>query len=171
MYTFHKALTYISKILYEPNQLTVKSIKEEKQNSKYGAGTFQLSSKTIRFRVAKKTPTKIGQFVAFWEKDENNKNQPFLYENSPDLLIVTTFKNNNEFGQFIFPKEILYKQDILKSSNTKGKMGIRVYPSWDSPISKMAIETQKWQLPYFIDLSNINEVLIKEALELSSLLS
>ena len=165
MNEFRKALNYVNKTLYEPNQLTVDSVKEEKQNSKYGAGIFQLSSKTVRFRIAKKTPTKIGQFVAFWEKDENNKNQPFLYENSPDLLIVTTFKNNNEFGQFIFPKEVLYKKNILKSSNTKGKMGIRVYPSWDSPISKIAIETQKWQLSYFLDLSNANEVLIKEVLE------
>ena len=66
MNKFHIALNYVNKILYEPNQLTVQSIKEEKQNSKYGAGTFQLSFKTVRFRVAKKTPTKVGQFVVFW---------------------------------------------------------------------------------------------------------
>lgn len=171
MNDFHKALSYVNKILYEPNQLIVKSIEEEKQNSKYGAGTFQLSSKTARFRVAKKTPTKIGQFVVFWEKDENNNNQPFLYENAPDLLIITTFKNSSEFGQFIFPKKILYKKNILKSIDTKGKMGLRVYPSWDTPISKVAIETQKWQLAYFIDIGNTDKSLIKEMLESNSLLS
>ncbi|MGG1219912.1 MepB family protein, partial [Priestia endophytica] len=101
MNNFFTALTYVNKTIYESNHLTVKSVQEEKQNSKYGAGTFQLSSKTVRFRVANITPTKVGQFVAFWEKDENNKNHPYLYEEAPDLLVITTFKNKNEFGQFI----------------------------------------------------------------------
>ncbi|MFJ7941789.1 MepB family protein [Peribacillus sp. NPDC096622] len=85
MNNFFTALTYVNKMIYESNHLTVKSVQEEKQNSKYGAGTFQLSSKTVRFRVANITPTKVGQFVAFWEKDQNNKNQPYLYEEAPDI--------------------------------------------------------------------------------------
>ncbi|GJM68894.1 hypothetical protein HMSSN036_11100 [Paenibacillus macerans] len=28
-------------------------------------------------------------------------------------------------------------------------MAIRVYPGWENPTSKQAIETQKWQLAYF----------------------
>ncbi|MEW9503156.1 MepB family protein [Jeotgalibacillus marinus] len=168
MNKFFRALTHVNKIVYEPNQLTLKSIQEEKQNSNYGAGTFQLASRSVRFRVAKKTSNKVGQFVAFWEKDENNKNQPFSYEKAPDLLVINTAMSNNEFGQFIFPKEILAKQNILKTSTTKGKMAIRVYPSWDSPASKQAIKTQKWQLPYFIDMSNTNKLPIQKILELYS---
>ena len=133
MKDFYIALKYVNKMIYEPNDLYVKSVQEEKQNSKYGAGTFQLASRTVRFRVANITPTKVGQFVAFWEKDINNKNQPFLYEEAPDLLVITTFKNENEFGQFTFPKEVLLKKDILRSTLTKGKMAIRVYPIWDYP--------------------------------------
>ncbi len=166
---FYSALTYVNKIVYKPIQLTVKSIKEEKQNLNYGAGTFQLSSRTVRFRVAKKTPTKVGQFVAFWEKDENNKNQPFTYEGAPHLLVITTAMDENEFGQFIFPKDILIKHNILKSSSTKGKMAMRVYPSWDSPISKQAMKTQEWQLPYFVDMSNPNKLPIDKIIELYSL--
>lgn len=169
MNTFHTVLTYVNKIIYEPNQLIVKSIQEEKQNSNYCAGTFQLASRTVRFRVAKKTPTKVGQFVAFWEKDENNKNQPFTYEEAPDLLVITTFISDSTFGQFIFPKDILFKHNILKSSSTKGKMAIRVYPSWDCPTSKQAVKTQEWQLPYFIDMSNPNELPIDKVMELYAL--
>nr|WP_315117414.1 MepB family protein [uncultured Clostridium sp.] len=33
-------------------------------------------------------------------------------------------------------------------------MAMRVYPIWDTPSSNQAIKTQKWQLPYFIDLSD-----------------
>ena len=168
MNDFYTALNYVNKIIYEPNDLTVKSVQEEKQNSKYGAGTFQLSSKTVRFRVANITPTKVGQFVAFWEKDINNKNQPHSYEEAPDLLVITTFKNENEFGQFIFPKEVLLKKDILRSTSTKGKMAMRVYPIWDNPGSKQAMKTQKWLLPYFVDMCSPNKLPIEKIIELYS---
>ncbi|CAH2714607.1 hypothetical protein BACCIP111895_01779 [Neobacillus rhizosphaerae] len=168
MNKFYRALTHVNKIVYEPNHLTLKSIQEENQNSDYGAGTFQLNSRSVRFRVAKITPNKVGQFVAFWEKNENNKNQPFSYEKAPELLVINTSMSNNQFGQFIFPKEILAKRNILKTSTTKGKMAIRIYPSWDNPTSKQAITTQKWQLPYFVDLSTSNNLPIQKILELYS---
>lgn len=169
MNDFYTALHYVNKMIYEPNGLTVKLVQEEKQNAKYGAGTFQLSSRTVRFRVASITPTKAGQFVAFWEKDINNKNQPYLYEEAPDLLVITTFKNENEFGQFIFPKEVLLQRDILRSTTTNGKMALRVYPGWDSPSSKQAMTTQKWQLPYFVDMCNLNKLPLGKIYELYSI--
>lgn len=169
MNKFYEALTYVNEIFYEPNHLTIKDIREETQNSDYGAGIFQLNSKSVRFRVAKITPTKIGQFVAFWEKDLDNKNQAFSYENATDLLVINTFTNNNHyFGQFVFPKEVLVKQNILKTAAVKGKMAIRVYPSWDTPTSKQAIATQKWQSPYFAAVNNKNSLQIQELLKLYS---
>lgn len=169
MNDFYRALDYVNNVIYEPNGMTVNSVQEEKQNAKYGAGIFTLASRTVRFRVAKITPTKVGQFVAFWEKDLNNQNQPFTYDEAPDLLVITTFKGDEGFGQFIFPKEVLFKQGILRSSSIKGKMAIRVYPSWDHPTSKQAIKTQKWQLPYFVDLSGSSHLPIGEIMKLYSL--
>jgi hypothetical protein len=64
MNDFYTALDYVNKMIYEPNGLPVKSVQEEKQNAKYGAGIFRLSSRTVRFRVANITPTKAGKFVA-----------------------------------------------------------------------------------------------------------
>ncbi|MEX3744110.1 MepB family protein [Lysinibacillus xylanilyticus] len=166
MNKFNKTLAYVNELLYEPNNLTIKNIQEETQNSDYGAGVFQLNSKSVRFRVAKITPTKIGQFVSFWEKDEANKNQAFSYDNATDLLVINTFNDNGDFGQFVFPKEILLQQNILRTSNTKGKMAIRVYPGWDTPTSKQAIATQEWQLPYFFYMSDVNSLSIHELLKL-----
>jgi hypothetical protein len=165
MNEFFKALTYVNENFYESNHLTIKTIQEEAQNSEYGAGIFQLNSKSVRFRVAKVTPNKKGQFVAFWEKDRDNKNQAFSYANATDLLVINTFASNNHFGQFIFPKDILLKHNILKTDTTKGKMAIRVYPSWDTLTSKQAIATQEWQLPYFINLNNANSFPIQELLK------
>ncbi|MGY3189804.1 MepB family protein [Lysinibacillus sp. TE18511] len=166
MNKFNKTLAYVNELLYKPNNLTIKNIREETQNSDYGAGIFQLNSKSVRFRVAKITPTKIGQFVSFWEKDEANKNQAFSYDNATDLLVINTFNDNGDFGQFVFPKEILLQQNILRTSNTKGKMAIRVYPGWDTPTSKQAIATQEWQLPYFFYMSDVNSLPIHELLKL-----
>lgn len=166
MNKFYKTLTYVNETLYEPNHLIIKNILEETQNSDYGAGVFQLNAKSVRFRVAKITPTKIGQFVAFWEKDEANKNQAFSYDNATDLLVINTFGGNGNYGQFVFPKEVLLNQNILKTAKTKGKMAIRVYPSWDIPISKQAIVTQKWQLPYFISIDDTNSLPINKLLKL-----
>lgn len=168
MNKFNKTLTYVNELLYEPNYLTIKNIQEETQNSDYGAGTFELNSRSVRFRVAKITPTKIGQFVSFWEKDEGNKNQAFSYGSATDLLVINTFNNNGDFGQFVFPKEVLLKQNILKTADTNGKMAIRVYPSWDTPTSKQAIATQKWQLPYFIEIGDTTSLSIHELLKLYS---
>lgn len=168
MNEFYNELTYVNKMFYEPNCLSLEAVREEVQNSEYGAGVFQLNSKSIRFRVAKITPTKVGQFVAFWEKDEENKNQPFSYEKATDLLVINTFTHENDFGQFIFPKEVLVKQQILKTDTTKGKMSMRVYPSWDQPVSKQAIETQKWQLEYFVGMSHTNSLPVQELLKLYS---
>ena len=145
MNEFYKALTNVNKVLYKPNRLTLNAIQEEAQNSDYGAGMFQLNSKSVRFRVAKITPNKIGQFVAFWEKDGDGK-----------------------FGQFVFPKEVLVKQNILKTSDTKGKMAIRVYPRWENPTSKQAIKTQNWQLEYFIEINKTDSYPVEELLKLYS---
>ncbi|MDL4839449.1 MepB family protein [Aquibacillus rhizosphaerae] len=168
MNEFNKALTFVNKIIYEPNHFIVKAIREEAQNSDYGAGIFQLNSKSIRFRVAKITPTKIGQFVAFWEKDSNHKNQAFSTEKATDLLVINTFTSENDFGQFVFPKEVLVKQNILKTATTKGKMAMRVYPGWETPTSKQAIETQKWQLEYFVEVKKPNHLSVQELLKLYS---
>ncbi|MBE0406089.1 MepB family protein [Psychrobacter sp. AOP22-C1-22] len=170
MHVFSTVLEYINEFIYKPNQLTAASAVEEKQNSEYAAGRFELSCKsairTVRFRVAKQTPSKVGQFVTFWEKDDEGANQPFQYNESPDLLVITTFKDDNTLGQFVFPKDILLKNNILKSHSTKGKMGIRVYPSWDKPTSKTAIRTQNWQLDYFFTVADTRVLPSAKILEL-----
>lgn len=150
---FHEALTYVNEKFYKPNHLMIEDIQAESQNAKYGAGRFRIRSTTVRFRVAKQTPKKIGQFVVCWEKGSDNKNQAYSYEKAADLLVINTFGSHDEFGQFIFPKDLLFKQHILKTESSHGKMALRVYPIWDTPTRKQAIDTQKWQLPYFVQLN------------------
>lgn len=126
---------------------------QEEQNSEYEGVRFNLLNQTYRSRLAKSTPKKQGYFVVFWDKDDKDKNQPFSYLSSPDRVIVTVM-DNEKVGQFIFPKTVLHKQGILSSEISKGKMAIRVYPSWISNLNPSAAKTQKWQVEYFVDLSH-----------------
>ena len=57
-------------------------------------------------------------------------------------------KSDSEIGQFVFPKEVLLKHNIISSKQKEGKRGFRVYPPWDTPTSKQAQKTQNWQLQY-----------------------
>ncbi|WP_047392494.1 MepB family protein [Exiguobacterium sp. s168] len=166
MNDFWTAFTYINEQLYMPCQLTPHAIYEEVQNATYGAGRFCFGETSIRFRVAKVTPTKLGQFVVIWEKDEQNQNQPFSEDTATDLLVVNTFTDSNRFGQFVFPKIVLKQHNIFKTGTIKGKMAMRVYPSWDNPTSKQAIATQKWQLEYFMDYESFDSLLKNEVLRL-----
>ena len=50
------------------------------------------------------------------------------------------------------------KKHIISSETKGGKRGIRVYPSWVKTINNQALITQKWQLNYFIDLTNKGEI-------------
>ncbi|MDN8776885.1 MepB family protein, partial [Staphylococcus aureus] len=116
----------------------------------------------FKSRLAKKTPKKVGYFVAFWCKNEINKNRPFNFKESKDKLIINILDGSKK-GQFIFPKELLFKKGIIISEKHKGKMAIRVYPSWERDLNKTAVSTQKWQIPYFLDFTKgFDEEKIKE---------
>ena len=139
-------------LLQKLTPIQPENISYEKQNEDYEGMTFIINNQSFRSRLAKKTPTKKGYFVVFWEKDENNINTPFLFEESPQETLVFV-SDNEKRGVFKFPKEILLKKGILKGDKSKGKMGIRVYPEWESDLNQTATKTQQWQLDYFTFLS------------------
>ena len=142
-------LKYLNENLYKPHNLLISNVEEEKQNAAYGGKTFKLNETHVRFRVAKKTPKKQGQFVAFWEKDFNNKNQPYDYSEAPELLVITLIGSPFE-GQFIFPKSILKDKNIYSVADKKGKMAMRVYAPGIALKSDQAKRTQAWQKDYFL---------------------
>jgi len=152
-----KSESLLRNIMNEVGRIDNFVIKQEVQNSEYEGLLLIINKHVYRSRLAKLTPKKKGYFVAFWEKNTKGINQAYSYENSPEKLIVSVIDNERR-GQFIFPKKVLLKYGILKSSNQKGKMALRVYPSWVTELNTNAAKTQTWQVDYFIDLSNDFEV-------------
>lgn len=120
----YKSLCFITEKL---NNFSFENLHYERQNEEYEGTTFSINTHTFRSRLAKSTPKKKGYFVAFWEKDITDKNQPFLYENSPDKLIITILDGQLS-GQFIFPKEVLLKKGFSKAKLQMGKSRCEFIP-------------------------------------------
>jgi len=129
---------------------SLKNLNYELQNADYEGCTFQIGETMFRSRLAKLTPKKKGYFVAFWEKDANNQNIAFQFNNSPDKLIIV-IDDDQQKGQFIIPKDELRKRHVLTDTNKVGKMAMRVYPSWIKDLNSSAQKTQAWQCQYFVD--------------------
>jgi len=128
-------------------------LRKENESEEYSAFRFSLNHKKICYREAKITPTKTGQFVTLWKRNQTGIIEPFDYSDAIDFVIVSVRKEEN-WGQFIFPKSILLEKGIFSTEKKEGIRATRVYPPWDETSSKQAQKTQKWQLDYFFNFSN-----------------
>lgn len=136
---------------YEAYGLTCSEIQTATESAEYAAATFLLNNQKIIFRASKVTPTKTGQFVTVWKRNEDGITTPFESTDSFDFIIIASEKDSHS-GQFIFPRSVLLDRGVI-SGNKEGKRGIRVYPLWDQAENKQAQKTQQWQLNYFVDFS------------------
>ncbi len=149
--TIHPDLLLAQEFAYEPIGLIYSKLVPEAESQEYGACTFEMNKRTIKFRVAKITPTKIGQFVTFWKRIGGGPIMPYDTNDSFDVLVVSV-RNTKHFGQFVFPKNVLWQKGLVSKDEDGGKRAMRVYPPWDIADSPQAKKTQAWQLPYFVEI-------------------
>ncbi|MCI0130301.1 MepB family protein [Vagococcus sp. CY53-2] len=81
-------------------------------------------------------------------KDDKSKNKACSFEEASDITLVWIIDADKK-GIFMFPKEILLQKKILQAESQIGKMGIRVYPTWERDLNPTALKMQQWQLQYF----------------------
>ncbi|WP_319940369.1 MepB family protein [Xenorhabdus littoralis] len=116
----------------------------EAESRDYSAMRFTLNGKSIVFRQAKTTPNKPGQFVTLWKRPTSDSDiMPLEQSDNIDFCLIATFSENQK-GIFLFDSHILIKKGIFSTQSKEGKRAIRVYPTWVSPTSRQAIQTQKW---------------------------
>ncbi len=146
--------------VYAKCGFTLTNFQLHSESSEYGACSFELNNHKVEYRISKITPTKTGQFVTIWKR--NNKGITAPFDVSDLDFIVITSKSGDKIGQFIFPKSVLLEKGIITSSGKQGKRGIRVYPPWDNANSKQAEQTQRWQTNYFMQLkpNNVTAVVL-----------
>ncbi|MET3027554.1 MepB family protein [Flavobacterium sp. UW10123] len=146
---------------FDEANLQITYLQKESESEEYSAFRFKLNNKNICYREAKITPTKTGQFVTLWKRNQSGTIEPFDYLDDIDFVIVTVRKDQN-WGQFIFPKKTLLKKGIFSTQSKEGIRATRVYPPWDETTSKQAQKTQKWQLDYFFNFSDQSKIDLKE---------
>lgn len=134
--------------------LQLSDLTKDSECEEYSGYNFKLNQFSIKFRKAKVTPKKTGQFVTLWKRNpETKETEPFTDQDSFDFYIIVT-EHESQSGFFFFRKDILAEKNIITSSLKTGKRGFRIYPDWDLPENKQAISTQKWQTEFFINLSD-----------------
>ncbi|CDG16681.1 MepB family protein [Xenorhabdus doucetiae] len=159
---FPDIFTKINEYLLFPSGLQLNTVPYlETESRDYSAMRFQLNGKAVIFRQAKTTPNKQGQFVTLWKRPTpDSEIMPFEESDDIDFCLIATFSEHQK-GIFLFNSHILLKKGVFSSQSKEGKRAIRVYPSWVSPTSKQAIQTQKWQSLYFINLDK-QEIAIEQ---------
>ncbi|MGY0498710.1 MepB family protein [Nocardia sp. FBN12] len=127
----------------------------EVENAEYGAFVSRVGHGTVRFRVGKRTPAKVGLFVSVWQRADDGSTQPFADEDGVDLLVITV-REEPRVGQFVFSRNALVEHGIVSVAGRGGKRGFRLYPPWSVTENKQAHRSQKWQSAYFLDLENLD---------------
>lgn len=130
-------------------------IEQERESQEYWAHTLKADRKIIKYRSAKITPTKVGQFVTLWKRINAGPIMPFDLDDPIDLFVISV-RNNLNFGLFMFPKDILWQKGYVSKNQKGGKRAMRVYPPWDNPDNNQARKSQKWQLLYFYPQNKID---------------
>ena len=146
-------LLQIKILVYDTCDFEFKNFVVDAESTEYQACSFKLNSIEFIHRFSKITPTKIGQFVTIWKRNNEGITAPFDVSDNFDFIIITS-KSDKNLGQFVFPKSVLLEKGIISNNNNSGKRGIRVYPPWDIPTSKQAEKTQLWQTKYFYSISS-----------------
>jgi len=153
LYSFHSDLKVAKEMVYDTCGFDLTNLRVNSESVEYGACSFELDGKKIQHRVSKITPTKTGQFVTIWKRNNKGLTEPFDIADDIDFLIITA-RNGDNLGQFIFPKSVLADKGIISHDGKDGKRGIRVYPPWDRVANKQAEKTQRWQTKYFLTIKD-----------------
>jgi hypothetical protein len=121
----------------------------EAESAECAAARLQLNSKNVAFRVAKTTPTKVGQFVTLWvRRFPGAEIAPFDTSDGVDVCLVSVAEGSQR-GYFVFPKAALVERGVMSVRFQGGKRALRVYPPWVKPESAQAAKTQAWQCEFF----------------------
>lgn len=145
------------KKLFGKFKLEIATIEPDLECEEYFGYNFQLNTAKVKFRKAKITPKKIGQFVTLWRRNANGITEPFNVKDDFDFYIIYVEKED-ERGLFLFSKSALTENKILTNATKEGKRGFRVYPNWDIPENKQAEKTKAWQMEFFVDLDDDSEL-------------
>ncbi|MEO6531677.1 MAG: MepB family protein [Specibacter sp.] len=135
--------------VWDPAGLRCADVLPEPESAEYCAHRLTLGGRQAVFRVAKTTPTKVGQFVTLWQRSVEGPIRPFDMHDGVELFVVQVALGAG-LGQFVFPVEALARHGVVSVDAKGGKRAMRVYAPDVLTTSAQARRTQKWQCGYFL---------------------
>lgn len=135
--------------VFEPLGWIVSALRREPESAEYAAWVFEVNGAEVRFRQARTTPAKAGQFVTIWARVPAGPIRPFDMAD-PVALFIVSVCSGEEAGQFVFSKVELQRQGVVSRDGIGGKRAIRVYPPWDVAPNRHAQRSQAWQSEFFL---------------------
>ncbi|MFE5922915.1 MepB family protein [Streptomyces sp. NPDC002285] len=147
----HSDLAAAAELVYDPCGFACSQPVPEPESAEYAAHAFTLDGLSVRFRAARTTPTKVGQFVTVWKRSPGGPIQPFDVTDPVDLFVISC-RDGERFGQFVFPMDVLRRRGVVSVDGSGGKRAFRVYPPWVTTTNRQATGTQRWQLDHFLHL-------------------
>jgi hypothetical protein len=147
----HSDLLAAKVLVYDPCGFTGSQPLPQAQSAEYAAHAFTLDGLSIRFRAARTTPTKAGQFVTVWKRSPGGPIQPFDATDPVDLFVIST-RDQHYLGQFVIPMDALRRHGVVSANGSGGKRAFRIYPPWVTITNRQADMAQAWQLDYFLHL-------------------
>lgn len=76
------SLLEIQKKIFEAIDLKYTPAKAEPESAEYNACSFSIEGRVVKYRQAKITPTKIGQFVTIWKRSPQGPILPYDHSDS-----------------------------------------------------------------------------------------
>lgn len=151
--------------IFKPLDLQISGVTPDLECEDYFGFNFKINQTDIKFRKSKLTPKKVGQFVTFWKRDSAGKTIPFDINDDFDFYMIQVEENENS-GFFIFPKQILERENLISGKLKTGKRGFRIYADWHFPENKQADKTKLWQTQFFINYSESENEMTKKFKEI-----
>ncbi|MFJ2770783.1 MepB family protein [Streptomyces sp. NPDC087300] len=147
----HGELLAAKELVYDPCGFVCSQPVAEAESAEYAAHAFTLDGLAVRFRAARTTPTKVGQFVTVWKRSPGGPIAPYDSSDPVDLFVISC-RDEGRFGQFVFSVDTLRRHGVVATDGVGGKRAFRVYPPWVTTANRQADRTQAWQLAHFLDL-------------------
>ena len=140
----------LMELLHAEGLAVTQAPQREAESAEYGACRLGLAGRVVLFRVAKTTPTKIGQFVTLWKRPRPGAEiAPLDSDDGVDFVVVAV-TDGVRSGLFVFNQAALLAHGVMSRGGQGGKRALRVYPPWSTPVAKDAIKAAQWQMPFFV---------------------
>ena len=98
-----KIIQQFEEIALKPLQLSISNLEKDLECDEYFGYNFESNQLLFKFRKAKITPKKVGQFVTLWKRNADKQTEPFDENDLVDYYIIAT-EDDSKLGFYIFSK-------------------------------------------------------------------